>query len=329
MPVDDAWDKSDVVDTEEEQPPRPKRSSMQPMPPPAPRKSLAPQAIAAPLKLPPESSPKPVDSSLQLLARDLMPPARAVEAPPEIPMNFDRTVRALPPWTRAWRWLSHTTRLDRLSRKQKWIAGGAALVLVIGIVAAMASRSEPTASPATGRPVADIAKTAHGLVAKGKYGDGLASYEAVLIARPSSATDKELIADLGRVADKADAATATTALDMLAVQGGGPGHEALLARTTSKSAEVRHLAVALAESEGIGDRVDHVASWTVDLQQTTNCDQKREILAKIAAAHDKRAGALQARYACASQDAKPAATSQTTTKKSTAQTPHHRPKPKW
>jgi hypothetical protein len=325
MPVDEQWDKSDVGDVEDE-PPRPKRSTMQPMPPPTPRKPLAPKAIAAPLKPPPESSPKPVDSSLQLLARDLMPPARAVEAPPpEIPLNFDRTVRALPPWTRAWRWLRH--KLDRLSRKQKWIAGGVALVLVIGIVAAMGSRSEPAAPATTGRPVTDVAKTAHGLVAKGKYGDALGSYEAVLIAHPSSAADKELIADLGRIADKADAATATTALDALAVQVRGPGQEALLARTTHKSAEVRHVAVALADSEGLGDRVDHVASWTLDLQQTTNCDQRRAILAKLETTHDRRVPALETRYSCNAQDTKPAAA--TPTKKSTAQTPHHRPKPKW
>ncbi len=290
-------------------------------------------ATAAPE--PASSPPQSLDSSLLLLAKDLMPPSDAVAPPPEVPDNVDRHVRALPVWTRAWRWLrsyavkgAHKLRLDRLAPRQRWIVGGAARVLLIAIVAALASSA------------ADLGQHARGLVANGQYRDGLASYAALLMRHPRAAADHDVSADLGRIADAADPATATTALDVLALQVGGPGSEELLARTTSRSSAVRHHAFALAESEGLGDRIDRVASWMLDLEQATNCDQRRAIVAKIAATHDKRLASAQreaSHYNCGSSapsapsgpsapsDPRPASRS----KPAPTASGTHRPKPHW
>ncbi len=328
MPVDEQWDNSDVGDAEPEPATKPKPIPRPPKKPTTPPKQAAPRATApppAPRATVPPPAAKPVESSLQLLAKDLMPPAPAVEPPPppDIPVNLGRTVRALPPWSRAWRWLRHKLRLDRLSARQRWIVGGVVTLLLIGIVAAFATRG----SEARGMSAADVAQRAHGEVTSGKYRDALASYQALLVALPGTATDPALIADLGRVADHGDAASSSAALDMLAWQVGGPGYEELLARTVSKSSGVRHHAVALADSEGIGDRVDRVAGWVLDIEQTKSCEQKRALVAKIAAAHDKRLAAAQreAGKGCATTTP----TTTTTKAGSTTTSTHRRPKPRW
>src|SRR5258706_4638027 len=131
---------------------------------------------------PASSPPQSLDSSLLLLAKDLMPPSDAVAPPPEVPDNVDRHVRALPVWTRAWRWLrsyavkgAHKLRLDRLAPRQRWIVGGAARVLLIAIVAALAS-SGKSAPPAA---AADLRQHAPGPVAHGQDCDRVPSFPAL------------------------------------------------------------------------------------------------------------------------------------------------------
>jgi hypothetical protein len=321
MSVDEEWDKSGAL--------------------PAPAGASAP--------------PEVVDSSLLLLAKDLMPPSRAVEPAPDVSANIDRHVPELPLWTRAWRWLrfnlatiARKLRLDRLGpRQRKIVVGGAALLLVVAVIAFASSGG--TAAP---KQTVDLGQRARELTANGKYHDAVAAYEAMLMQHPRHAADGETVADLGRIADAGDPETATSALGILALQMGKAGHGELLARTASKSVVVRHQAVALAEGAGLGNRIDHVASWMVDLEQATDCDQRRAIVAKIVATHDKRVASAQreaAHYNCLATEPKPAepkppepkpaatkqvATKQPATKHPASRTPaptseHHRPKPHW
>jgi hypothetical protein len=340
MAVDDQWDKSETFDGPElMKPAKPSATPRKPLE--SPRKAL--ERLRKQPAEPPQKQTPP-ESSLLLMAKDLMPPARPVDAPPDIPVNLDRTVPGLPLPTRAWRKVRSILQLDRLTKRQRMIVGGVAgLAVLLGIVVAFASRGSKGGPPVAS---ADLVQQAKGQMSSHHYRDAVVSYEASLMA--GATPDRDLVGNLRRIADGAEPAIATSALDVLAIDVGKPGYADLLASTLHKSADVRHHAFALAESVGIGDSIDRVASWTLDLEQAANCDQRRDILAKIVATHDKRVPSVQkeaARYNCGAHDApppaavaaaKPAATKPAAAKPAggkpahkTATTSNGRPKPHW
>ena len=58
---------------------------------------------------------------------------------------------------------------------------------------------------------------------------------------------------------------------------------------TSPDPDVRHRAVELAERAGLADQIDRVQSWTLDLDQATECEERRALIGKLAATADARA----------------------------------------
>ena len=55
---------------------------------------------------------------------------------------------------------------------------------------------------------------------------------------------------------------------------------------TSSNADTRHRAMAAAE--GAGAKLDQVASWILDLDQATTCDERHEAIGHLAATPDSR-----------------------------------------
>jgi tetratricopeptide (TPR) repeat protein len=129
----------------------------------------------------------------------------------------------------------------------------------------------------------------HARFALGRRLDAFGAYERALRATPELGTDKELRANLTSALDGKDELVAVLALELMAVIT-PQAREAIIAyASTGKLADARHRALLLAEREGLGDKVDRVESWSLDLQQTTSCDERKDIIEKLAATNDKRA----------------------------------------
>ena len=57
----------------------------------------------------------------------------------------------------------------------------------------------------------------------------------------------------------------------------------------SQDLDTRHRAFTLAERTGHAANVDRVASWMLDLEQVTSCDERRDAITKLAGTGDRRA----------------------------------------
>ncbi len=63
----------------------------------------------------------------------------------------------------------------------------------------------------------------------------------------------------------------------------------LLALTSSKDRDVRHLAVTVAERLSLGDRIDWVSSLAIDLEYSGSCSSRRQFVSRLRALSDPRA----------------------------------------
>jgi hypothetical protein len=265
----------------------------------------------------PPPAPRQSDDSLLILGRALMPDARPFEPPPSMPATMDRMVLPLPWWSRALRVLRRiaskvgidrlarkvddklriSARLAKLDKRRRAAVFGAVGLLGIGLallVVVRVARHPVESNDAAKLPDKGNAYIVQGdaHLAQGEYREAVAAYESALGSTPKPAPGRELITSLSRIAGSTDATSANAALDLLALQVGPAGYDAVVARASNAaSADVRHHAIELAESAGVGDRVDRVASWTLDLKDATTCEQRRPIIAKLAAARDQRATA--------------------------------------
>jgi hypothetical protein len=86
-----------------------------------------------------------------------------------------------------------------------------------------------------------------------------------------------------------------------------PAHDVVVDyASTGKLIDARRRAFAIAEREGIADKIDRVESWSLDLQAAGTCEDRRTIIAKLASTNDKRALPALKRaklYKCAEKDA--------------------------
>jgi tetratricopeptide (TPR) repeat protein len=120
--------------------------------------------------------------------------------------------------------------------------------------------------------------------------DGLAAYESAMRLAPELAKDQHLLANIQSVLDSHDVAAAMVALELLATRVSPPALDVIAAQASNaKLADVRHRAIAIAEREGAADKIDRIASWSLDLQQSTDCEERRSLIARLRAAGDKRA----------------------------------------
>jgi hypothetical protein len=147
----------------------------------------------------------------------------------------------------------------------------------------------------------------HAQIALHHARDGLAAYDHAIGLAQTLANDTTLVANVKQVVlTSRDPATAIPALELLSSNKTAPAEDAIVAQTSNAVAEIRHQAIAIAERDGIADRIDWVSSWALDLRQAKTCDERREIITKLADKGDQRAlpALRQARaYKCGKREA--------------------------
>jgi serine/threonine-protein kinase len=129
----------------------------------------------------------------------------------------------------------------------------------------------------------------HARFALGERLEALAAYERALRAMPPLAGDPTLRANLISLLDGKDSLTVILALDLLS-ELSPPAHDEVIAyASTGKLLDGRRRAAMLAERDGIADRIDRVASWSLDLRQIASCEERKQAIAQLAETADPRA----------------------------------------
>ena len=131
----------------------------------------------------------------------------------------------------------------------------------------------------------------HARMAMGRRLDALSAYERAIKLQPKLASDEEMRTNAVKLLDtRTDIAPALVALELLADSIKPPARDVIVATaSTGKHAEIRHRAFAIAEREGIADRVDKFESWSLDLSQAGTCEDRRAAVVKLGALGDRRA----------------------------------------
>ena len=208
---------------------------------------------------------RPANDSLAQLAKGLMPKTSVEPLAIAVPVNVDRHVPELPLPTRVWIWLRKAVArlrplvdklaekigVARLSRRHQWIMGSVAVVVVIAIMFAIGAatcggggKPKSTASAAKSDKPGSYVWRAENQLAAGEERDALATFETGFAAEPALAKEPAFATSLNQLAGSHDA-------------------------------EVRHRAVELADRAAIKGGIDRVASWLLDLEQATTCDDRR------------------------------------------------------
>jgi hypothetical protein len=283
----------------------------------------------------------PDQNSIALLAKDLLPPVAPQVTLPEVQAVTDRKVQypglwiTLKSWARRW-----SGKLGRIDKKHRMIAiAGIGTLLVVIVLAIVLSRSGPpketrgaklakqgqellnkndakhaaelieselvgAAQPDDGEAYLVLG---HARFAMKRHLEALTAYERALTLSPKLASDTVLRANAAKVLDTKDSVAAVVALEILASRVSPPDHDAVVQyASTGKLIDARRRAFAIAEREGIADKIDRVESWSLDLQAAGTCEDRRAIIAKLASTKDKRALPALKRaklYKCAEKDA--------------------------
>lgn len=147
----------------------------------------------------------------------------------------------------------------------------------------------------------------HARFAMRRYLEALTAYERALTLEPRLASDPVLRANASKILESKDTVAAVVAIELLASRVTPPAYDVVIEyASTGKLADVRRRAFAIAEREGIADKVDRVESWSRDLQVAGTCEDRRAIIAKLASTGDRRALPALRRaklYRCAEKDA--------------------------
>ena len=144
-------------------------------------------------------------------------------------------------------------------------------------------------------------------IALNRRSDAIAAYERAVALDSGVAHDPQVKLDALKMLDTRDTIAAVLALDFLATRVDPPSRDALVAvASNGKVAEVRHRAMAIAERDGFAGGVDHIESWSLDLEQGTTCADRRTALTKLTASGDRRViGVLRrvrGKYECIDRD---------------------------
>jgi serine/threonine-protein kinase len=254
-----------------------------------------------------------------------MPP-RPAPPPPPVPAATrrsrlarirDRVVqRVRTVWARrreAWAWAVTHKRFTMPA------AGVAVVLLAVGVIAGIrgggpapadgavlarrAADLTPTA-PAeavemlekelAGPPRADAAEgylaLGHARTALGRRLDALAAFDIAVKLAPRLGADATLRADVAGMVDDGDVAAGVLALELLATRVVPPARDEIAAyASTGKVLDVRRRAVSIAMRDGFVDRVDRIASWSLDLAQLEECAERRAVVRRLEATGDRRA----------------------------------------
>lgn len=297
---------------------------------------LPPQMPQAPRQSPQEQN------SLALLAKELMPPPAPVQPTmPVVKAVSDRKVPGpgLEITLRNWLRRNGGKLRDLVTRHRiPAIAITGTLLVVVIVAIVLVTSGEPAKSSGTklaeqgaellnggkvkaaaelleselvGKPTADHANAylvlGHARFAMKRNLEALTAYERALTLSPKLASDAVLRANATKILETKDTVAGVVAIELLASRVTPPAHDVVINYASSgKHAEVRRRAFAIAEREGIADKVDRVTSWSLDLQAAGTCEDRRALIAKLASTGDRRALPALKRaklYKCAERDA--------------------------
>jgi len=274
------------------------------------------------------------------------PPSAASQAPTQIDVNTVASPDRKVPGPGAWRTVRnffrrYATKWRALSPKQRKVAlalvGALAVVLTLTIIlltrsetptesrgAKLAKQGQELLNKNDAKHAAELIESGlvgaqqsadaeaylvlgHARFAMKRYLESLTAYERALTLQPKLASDTVLRANAAKVLDAKDSVAAVVALEILAARVQPPDHDAVVQyASTGKLADARRRAFAIAEREGLADKIDRVESWSLDLQAAGTCEDRRALIAKLASTKDKRALPALKRaklYKCAEKDA--------------------------
>jgi serine/threonine protein kinase len=121
----------------------------------------------------------------------------------------------------------------------------------------------------------------------------LAAYEKAVTLEPKLAKDKLMRTNIELMLDKKAPGVVDAALEFLGVlarQGDwAAGDQLVDLASTSKTPRRRHTAMRVADEVGLGDRVDRLASYVLDLEQGETCPIRKEAVGKLRALGDTKA----------------------------------------
>lgn len=119
----------------------------------------------------------------------------------------------------------------------------------------------------------------HARIKANRRVEAINAYERALKLSPALAKDPQLATNLAIVLESKDAVAGVLALELLGRLG---RHDAIAAHAgTHKNLTVRRRATAIAERDGFADKIDRVASWSLDLTQVSGCEPRRDVIAKL------------------------------------------------
>ena len=247
------------------------------------------KADAAAVATLPSAPRSRVDDSIFLMAHHPSAPVNDPGPPPVVPFNVERTVPALP-WTmrarKRLRKLVATLRgLDR--RYQLAIAGFAALLVIVIVVALVARGDDSTAADQVDVKQNQLVDEAGVLLDEGQPKQAIDLLAREL--RPNARVGERLAPTLARVIAAGDADAAVAALDLASQLAPVPVDLVVEQASTADVVAVRHRAAAIAAKHGFADRIDRVQSWSLDLEDATSCAAQRELIERLAGSGDRRA----------------------------------------
>jgi len=132
---------------------------------------------------------------------------------------------------------------------------------------------------------------AHAYAATGRNRDAIRAYARALELEPGAAPDPTMATNLLVMLDAKNGDVALDAADLLLAKLSSGEAAAKLSDIASREddPDLRHKAMALAEKHGIGDRIDRVASYSLDLIQGEHCPDRQKAVFQLRTLGDKRA----------------------------------------
>jgi hypothetical protein len=186
--------------------------------------------------------------------------------------------------------------LRAVPKKKTVKRAGAAAVLVVALTAAIAFA---LAGPGVDSAVDDVDESraemmlGHADASAMRSMDALSAYEKAVSLEPRLARNRLMRTNVELMLEQKDPRVVDAALDFLgtlAATGDAAAADQLVdLASSSKVPRRRHTALAVADEAGLGDRVDRLGSYVLDLRQGETCRHRKATVAKLRALGNKRA----------------------------------------
>ncbi|HEU4612682.1 MAG TPA: hypothetical protein VFS15_11420, partial [Kofleriaceae bacterium] len=130
----------------------------------------------------------------------------------------------------------------------------------------------------------------HAYAAKNEPPLAIAAYRRALSLAPALQSDKDLRANLRAMAGSKDPDVVQNAFDVwVGHTKDKAGQDLLFKALTSPDIERRHAALRVMDAHKLGDALNRIQAYTLDLQEEETCERRAEAVAKLRAIGDPRA----------------------------------------